>query len=146
MRCKEIWTNRYPSEPFENEMDSDSSDNLLVIANEDILTQVKKQRFLYLKFSEPYMREIVYLIAARQRYKGFLFMLSKFTDECSCFVPAFDIQLMWLTHLVGLISSQLLVFINIFPLVLLLKLCVVFSGLIFLFVLLIYAPLQLFID
>ncbi|XP_031252461.1 uncharacterized protein LOC116110372 isoform X2 [Pistacia vera] len=99
MRCKEIWINRYPAEPFENEVDSDSSDNPVVIVNEDILTEVKKQRFLYSKFSEPYMCEIVYLIAARQRYKGFLFMLDKFTDECSCFVPAFDIQLMWLTHL-----------------------------------------------
>ncbi|KAJ0079811.1 hypothetical protein Patl1_22336 [Pistacia atlantica] len=99
MRCKEIWINRYPAEPFENEVDSDSSDNPVVIVNEDILTEVKRQRFLYSKFSEPYMCEIVYLIAARQRYKGFLFMLDKFTDECSCFVPAFDIQLMWITHL-----------------------------------------------
>lgn len=100
MRCREIWEHKYPSEPFENEVDSDS-ENPICVTNEDILDEVKRQRFLYLKFSEPYMCELVYLIAARQRYKGFLYILQKFSDGCSLFVPASDIQLMWLTHLVG---------------------------------------------
>ncbi|TXG65168.1 hypothetical protein EZV62_006443 [Acer yangbiense] len=97
MRCKEIWVQKYPAESFENEVDSDSKDPIFV--NEDILSEVKKQRFLYSRFSEPYMSEIVYLIAARQRYKGFLFMLQKFSDGCSRFVPASDILLMWIAHL-----------------------------------------------
>ncbi|KAK4852177.1 hypothetical protein QYF36_021662 [Acer negundo] len=97
MRCKEIWVQKYPSESFENEVDSDSKDPIFV--NEDILSEVKKQRFLYSRFSEPYMSEIVYLIAARQRYKGFSFMLQKFSDGCSHFVPASDILLMWIAHL-----------------------------------------------
>lgn len=100
MRCREIWEHKYPSEPFGNEVDSDS-ENPICVTNEDILDEVKRQRFLYLKFSEPYMCELVYLIAARQRYKGFLYILQKFSDGCSLFVPASDIQLMWLTHLVG---------------------------------------------
>ncbi|KAL5783858.1 hypothetical protein ACOSP7_008887 [Xanthoceras sorbifolium] len=98
MRCKEIWAHKYPSESFENEVDSDSSQDPIFV-NEDILSEVKKQRYLYSKFSEPYMSEIVYLIAARERYKGFLFMLQKFSDGCSQFVPASDILLMWMAHL-----------------------------------------------
>ncbi|XP_022719468.1 uncharacterized protein LOC111277344 isoform X2 [Durio zibethinus] len=96
MRCKEIWVQRYSSEPFENEVESDSQDLLLI--NEDLFNEVQKQRFLYSKFSEPYMCELVYLIAARQRYRGFLYMMQRFGDGCFGFVPALDILLMLLTH------------------------------------------------
>ncbi|XP_057962746.1 uncharacterized protein LOC131154179 isoform X2 [Malania oleifera] len=96
MRCREIWVRRYPSEPFENELDSDfPTPNF---TNEDLLIEVMKQRFLYSKFSEPYVSEIVYLIAAKQRYKGFLYLLQKFADAFSRLAPALDIILMWLTH------------------------------------------------
>ncbi|XP_021898824.1 uncharacterized protein LOC110815359 isoform X2 [Carica papaya] len=98
MRCREIWERRYPNESFENEIDSNSQDP--VVKYEDLYSDVMKQRDLYLKFSAPYVSEIVYLIAARQRYKGFLLILQKFTEELSCFVPTLDIFLMWLTHMV----------------------------------------------
>lgn len=99
MRCKEIWTRKYPSEPFENETDLDMP--IPVVTNEELLKEVTKHSFLYSKFSEAYRSEIVYLIAARQRYKAFLYMVQRFSDECSRFVPASDILLMWLTHQVG---------------------------------------------
>ncbi|XVE89612.1 hypothetical protein DITRI_Ditri20bG0009800 [Diplodiscus trichospermus] len=96
MRCKEIWVQRYSSEPFENEVESDSQHPSLI--NEDLLNEVQKHKFLYSKFSEPYMCELVYLIAARQRYRGFLYMMQRFGDGCSRFVPALDILLMLQTH------------------------------------------------
>ncbi|XVF57540.1 hypothetical protein PTKIN_Ptkin06aG0213800 [Pterospermum kingtungense] len=97
MRCKEIWVQRYPYEPFENEVESDSQDPPPLIS-EDLFNEVQKQKFLYSKLSEPYLCELVYLIAARQRYRGFLYMLLRFGNECLRFVPALDIILMLLTH------------------------------------------------
>ncbi|KAL5565973.1 hypothetical protein UlMin_029137 [Ulmus minor] len=96
MRCREIWVRRYPDEPFENEIDSDSKDPVGV--DEELLVEVTKNRSLYSKFSEPYRSEIVYLIAAKQRYKAFLYMIQRSTDEFSSLVLASDILLMWLTH------------------------------------------------
>lgn len=101
MRCREIWVRKYPNEPFENEVDPDSgfSDPVLVPAIGELFAEVGKQRFLYSKFSEPYGSDFVYLIAARQRYKGFLHMLQRSSGEVCCrLVPASDILLMWLTH------------------------------------------------
>ncbi|XP_022745896.1 uncharacterized protein LOC111296107 isoform X1 [Durio zibethinus] len=96
MRCRAIWVQKYSSEPFENEVESDSQDPPLI--NEDIFNDVQKHKFLYSKLSEPYLCELVYLIAARQRYRGFLYMMQRFGDGCFRFVPAFDILLMLLTH------------------------------------------------
>lgn len=96
MRCKEIWESRYPNEPFENEADSCSKN--AVLSSEELFAEVTKHRFLYSKFSEPYRSETVYLMAARQRYKGFLYMVQRSTNMCSRLVPASDVMLMWLTH------------------------------------------------
>lgn len=95
-RCKEIWDNRYPSEPFENE--SDENVEALYDIYGDLMDLVLKHRCLYTKFSEPYRSELMYLISARQRYKGFLYMIQRFGDDYSCLVPTTDIALMWLTH------------------------------------------------
>ncbi|XP_022136063.1 uncharacterized protein LOC111007846 isoform X4 [Momordica charantia] len=97
MRCKEIWVKRYPTQSFENEENSSFRD-VITVENQELLEEVKRQRHLYSKFSEPFRSEIVYLVAARQRYRGFLYMLQRFSDECSSFVAASDIFLMWLTH------------------------------------------------
>lgn len=96
MRCREIWVQRHEFEPFENEVESDSQDPPGI--NQDLFNQVKEHKFLYSKFSEPYFCELVYLIAARQRYRGFLYMMQRFGDGCLRFVPALDIVLMLLTH------------------------------------------------
>ncbi|PPD97369.1 hypothetical protein GOBAR_DD05582 [Gossypium barbadense] len=96
MRCKQIWVQKFSSEPFENEVESDSKNQPLM--NKDLFNEVEKHKFLYSKFVEPYLSELVYLIAARQRYKGFLYMMQRFGDGCFRFVPALDILLMLLTH------------------------------------------------
>lgn len=98
-RCKEIWVHRYPTEPFENEFDDSNLQKPVSTVHEELLKEVSKQRnYLCTKFSEPYYSEIVYLIAARQRYKGFLYMMHKLADSCSVLVPTSDILLMRITH------------------------------------------------
>lgn len=95
MRCREIWNRTYPLESFENEANLDS----VVVKNEDDLyREVAKHRLLYSKFPEAYRSEVLYLIAARQRYKAFLHMVQRFADGSCRFVPTSDIMLMWLTH------------------------------------------------
>eukprot|EP00257_Ricinus_communis_P001851 XP_002512465.2 uncharacterized protein LOC8287121 [Ricinus communis] len=99
MRCQEYWIHRYPNESFENEVDSSSLQLDPVVKNEDLFNEVKKHRHVYSKFSLPYMSELVYLIAARQRYKGFLYALQRFADDgCSLLVPSLDVLLMLMTH------------------------------------------------
>ncbi|XP_061363316.1 glycine-rich domain-containing protein 2 isoform X2 [Gastrolobium bilobum] len=101
MRCREIWSSKYPLESFENEasLDSRDSDPMIVGGSEDVFKEVEKQRLLCSKFAEPYRSEVVYLISARQRYKAFLYMLQRFAHESSSrLVPTSDILLMWLTH------------------------------------------------
>ncbi|TKY52263.1 Glycine-rich domain-containing protein 2 [Spatholobus suberectus] len=103
MRCREIWSRRYPLESFENEASSDSQDSGPEVVGgslkEGVFKEVERQRLLCSKFAEPYRSEVVYLIAARQRYKAFLFMLQKFARGFSSrLVPTSDILLMWLTH------------------------------------------------
>ncbi|CAN4108843.1 unnamed protein product [Withania somnifera] len=97
-RCREIWVQRYPTEHFENECDDSNLQNPVSTLHEDLLNEVSKHRYLYAKFSEPYYPETVYLIAARQQYKGFLYMMHRFGDTCSILVPTSDILLMWITH------------------------------------------------
>lgn len=96
-RCRVIWEQRHPSEPFE--IDLDLSSTKTYVANEGILNDVLKQRYLYTNFDEPYRTEIMYLIAARQRYKGFHYIIDRVSDKCSRLVPTSDIMLMWLTHM-----------------------------------------------
>ncbi|XP_065852001.1 glycine-rich domain-containing protein 1 isoform X2 [Euphorbia lathyris] len=101
VRCQDQWRQRYPTESFENETDSDSSlQPDTVVKNEHLFNLVQKQRFVCNKFQWPYMSELVYLIAARQRYKGFLYLLlQRFSDGVSSrLVPTLDILLMWITH------------------------------------------------
>ncbi|KAJ9538272.1 hypothetical protein OSB04_031005 [Centaurea solstitialis] len=97
-RCREIWVHKYPSESFENESDSGDLHNTKIPQTDYLLGEVSKQRYLFTKFSKPYMLELVYLIAAKNRYKDFLFILQRFPDSCSTFVPTSDILLMWITH------------------------------------------------
>ncbi|KVH95191.1 Protein of unknown function DUF1399 [Cynara cardunculus var. scolymus] len=84
-RCREIWVAKYPSEPFENESDSGDLRNAKILQTDHLLGEVSKQRHLLTKFSKPYMLELVYLIAAKKRYKDFLFILQRHADSCSAF-------------------------------------------------------------
>ncbi|KAL5722921.1 hypothetical protein ACHQM5_006379 [Ranunculus cassubicifolius] len=95
-RCSDLWSKRYPFEPFElDDISDDKLDN--ITTNEDIFAEVWKNKDLPSKFSEPYMLEMVYLISAKQRYIAFMYLLEKFNDGCSKLVPTLDIQLILLT-------------------------------------------------
>ncbi|XP_076952771.1 glycine-rich domain-containing protein 1-like [Bidens hawaiensis] len=98
--CEDIWISKYPCESFENE--ADLSDLHLHNKNtpqmDYLLEEVSTQRCLIHEFSKPYMLELVYLIADRNRYKGFLLLLQRFADSCKAFVPTSDVLLMWITH------------------------------------------------
>ncbi|KZV19467.1 hypothetical protein F511_31837 [Dorcoceras hygrometricum] len=99
-RCRKIWEDRFPSEPFENEVDP-SLENCSVVSDEGLLEQALKMRYLCRLFYDlawSYNSELVFLIAANKRYKGFIYMIHKYADEHSCLVPTSDVLLMWLTH------------------------------------------------
>ncbi|XP_042054287.1 glycine-rich domain-containing protein 1-like isoform X1 [Salvia splendens] len=98
-RCRKIWEHKFHSEPFENEADGDDNvENYSSSISEDLLDQVSRCSSLCRMYAEPYHSEMVYLVAARQRYRGFIYMVHRFGDECSCIVPTSDVYLMWLTH------------------------------------------------
>lgn len=88
------------SEPFENEAE-EGSENRPSSLSGDLFDQVWKCRDLCRMYSEPYYCEMVYLVAAKQRYRGFVYMVRRFGDECSCIVPTSDVFLMMLTHQVN---------------------------------------------
>lgn len=90
---------RYPNESFDNEADSDLQNPVAI--NEEILVEVTKHKFLYSKFLEPYRSDILYLLAAKQRYKMFLYIVKRSSDVSFRLVPASDILLMWITHQVS---------------------------------------------
>ncbi|KAK4769123.1 hypothetical protein SAY86_027273 [Trapa natans] len=96
IRCRSLWLQRYPSESFENEADPDLPSSSII--NELLVDEVMKLWPLYCKFLEPYISELMYLIAAKQRYQGFLFILGKLSGLNSRFVPTSDILIMWLAH------------------------------------------------
>lgn len=61
------------------------------------------------------MSEMMYLIAAKQRYRGFLFILGKLSDWNSRFVPTSDILIMWLTHQVQISAILTVTVMSICP-------------------------------
>lgn len=105
-RCREIWEHKFISEPFENEAGEDSEIRPSRLS-EDLFEQVSKCRSLCRMYSEPYYCEMLYLVAAKMRYRGFVYMVRRFGDECSCIVPTSDVFLMWLTHQVNLLQLDL---------------------------------------
>ncbi|KAI3848080.1 hypothetical protein MKX03_035749 [Papaver bracteatum] len=59
-RCRDIWSCKYPDEPFDI-VESTTISGESITVDKSILDEVMKQRFLYTKFSKPYMIELVYL-------------------------------------------------------------------------------------
>uniref|UniRef100_A0A7N0U955 GRPD C-terminal domain-containing protein n=1 Tax=Kalanchoe fedtschenkoi TaxID=63787 RepID=A0A7N0U955_KALFE len=98
MRCKELWVTKYPTEPLENQFDSVPHSNDPISLNQDLVRTVLQHTDLYLRFAEPYRCELVYLIAAKQRYKRFLHLLEGDADGCCSLIPTSDIALMLLSH------------------------------------------------
>ncbi|WOL12203.1 glycine-rich domain-containing protein 2 [Canna indica] len=100
-RCREIWTVRYPSEPFDLEVDADAAEDgdASIGGNGGNLTAtVAKYRTLSSFFSDPFLWETVYLVAARRRYLSFLDLSRRLEEGLLRMVPTSDILLMWLTH------------------------------------------------
>ncbi|CAA0815602.1 Protein of unknown function (DUF1399 [Striga hermonthica] len=100
-RCREIWESKFQTDPFEYEPEPEPEPEhgSASVVSEDLFDMVWKLRNLYQIFSEPFYWEMVYLVAARQRYKGFIHMVHRFADECSSLlVPTSDVLLVWLTH------------------------------------------------
>eukprot|EP00252_Welwitschia_mirabilis_P021336 TRINITY_DN5457_c0_g1_i1.p1 TRINITY_DN5457_c0_g1~~TRINITY_DN5457_c0_g1_i1.p1 ORF type:complete len:853 (+),score=109.80 TRINITY_DN5457_c0_g1_i1:585-3143(+) len=113
-RCKRIWSERFPFEPFDlrikprlgNEttsivhpmptagMPTESN----VAETSDLVGIVSRQsRFYSQQVYGPHMREIDFLMAAKERYKCFLHLINKHRGSFR-FVPAPDIILIWTTH------------------------------------------------
>ncbi|KAK1319749.1 hypothetical protein QJS10_CPB04g00878 [Acorus calamus] len=98
--CREVWTNRYPSEPFDLE-EFNQEDQPIPTSGigRDLLETASRFASLHPKFSLPFVSETVYLVAARHRYREFLHILKRFGDGSSSrLVPTSDILLMWMTH------------------------------------------------
>jgi Glycine-rich domain-containing protein-like len=103
-RCREMWELKYPSEPFDQES-SCPSDADVEIRSSDIYHMVEKCRSLSALFSDAFLPETVYLVAAKSRYMDFLHLLKQYNEEgefSQRLVPTADIHFMWLTHQVSL--------------------------------------------
>ncbi|KAL8130511.1 hypothetical protein V2J09_019666 [Rumex salicifolius] len=98
-RCSQIWSSRYPNEPFDNESDPEIQDPDAADLQKDLIALVLKKRILVSLFLEAYMSETLYLMAARRRYNKLLSLLISSSDMCSCLVPTVDILLIWITHM-----------------------------------------------
>ena len=116
MRCREIWVKKYPDEPFEKDAEPGSDPALEPgRVDREVLEEVTRQRGLFGRFSEPYRSEVVFLIAARQRYRGFVSVVQRKNGVPvgSRLVPPSDVLLMLLTHQVYLFIYSLLLFVSI---------------------------------
>lgn len=102
-RCREIWELRYPTESFDLET-SYPSDADVEISSSDIYHMIEKCRSLNALFSDAFLPETVYLVAAKKRYLDFLHILKQCNQDgefSQRLVPTADIHFMWLTHQVS---------------------------------------------
>uniref|UniRef100_A0A1D1Z4F1 GRPD C-terminal domain-containing protein n=1 Tax=Anthurium amnicola TaxID=1678845 RepID=A0A1D1Z4F1_9ARAE len=109
-RCRDMWAVRYPSEPFdletnpeeqEEDEEGDGGTDFGIgspSAGDDLFPVVTNYSTLYSSLADPFVAETVYLVSARQRYKGFLHLCRQSTHGAARMVPTSDILLMWLTH------------------------------------------------
>ncbi|KAI0518630.1 hypothetical protein KFK09_006066 [Dendrobium nobile] len=100
-RCRDIWNDRHPSEPFDFDFDEDNSSVVITsdaCSSRGIFASVAKHSELCSFFSDPFVPEIVYLVSARRRYINFLLLMKKSAVRNFRMVPAADIRLMWHTH------------------------------------------------
>lgn len=94
-RCREIWELRYPSEPFDLEISTASEEPP---DGGDVLARIRRHASLAANFSDPFMAETVYLVAAKRRYLDFLRLVKSLPANGFRLVPTSDVLLMWLTH------------------------------------------------
>ncbi|XP_009405435.1 glycine-rich domain-containing protein 2 [Musa acuminata AAA Group] len=98
-RCREVWAVRYPSEPFDLEVDSAEDGEASGKCEDHLSAVVARYRTLYSFFCDPFVSETVYLVAARRRYSSFLHLSRRsIEDGMLRMVVTSDIFLIWLTH------------------------------------------------
>ena len=95
-----LWKERYPSEPFEVNLDSVSPSFVshTSVLSCDLVIAALCQRMFSYQVSLPYYYDRKFLGNAAKRYKKFLRLHSKAPNEI--LIPCQDIDLMWHTHLV----------------------------------------------
>lgn len=111
-RCRKIWTERFPSEPFElrvkPRLGSDSgavhpvnvsSESSAEDDDFDLVAAISTQASLYQQqVFQPYMWEYAFLVAATERFKCFLYLVKKYSEIFTTFVPTFDVILIWTAY------------------------------------------------
>ncbi|XP_024383677.1 glycine-rich domain-containing protein 1 [Physcomitrium patens] len=106
-RCKDLWCERYPAEPFNDNIARLFLTTLSERSEEDELPKsglydeleaiIARQSTFYYQVSQPYMWEERFLLAALERYRCFLHVVKKSRGDIVC-VPTYDIDLMWHAH------------------------------------------------
>lgn len=107
-RCRQLWNESYPNEPFEIELSqkngqsSRKSQTLQSLrpfqsGEKELMESISKQIAFYNQVSQQYMHHDAFLTVAKERYVRFLYMLDKTKGRTAC-VPTCDIQLMWKCH------------------------------------------------
>ncbi|KAF3779339.1 Glycine-rich domain-containing protein 2 [Nymphaea thermarum] len=97
-RCREIWKQRYPNEPIDPRDCPEDPAGDTDIHGVDLLAVAIKQLRFYKLVSDPFWGESSFLVSAKHRYRGFIYLLQKFRDGHSLLVPTIDILLIWITH------------------------------------------------
>ncbi|XP_048131223.1 glycine-rich domain-containing protein 2-like isoform X2 [Rhodamnia argentea] len=102
-----IWNRMYPSEPYELDINGNSSKNgagntmgAPRDSDYDLVAAVKRQSSFFYQVSRPYMNDDVLLKEAVARYKAFLYLIKRKREKANkCFcVPTYDIDLIWHAH------------------------------------------------
>ncbi|KAJ7529008.1 hypothetical protein O6H91_15G030100 [Diphasiastrum complanatum] len=109
-RCKQLWSERYPEEPYNILSNLSELSELKECASQkttadlypekelhELVSAIARQSSFYTKICQPHVWKETFLYAALERYKCFLYILLKSKSQVFC-VPTYDIDLMWHSH------------------------------------------------
>ncbi|XP_050204673.1 glycine-rich domain-containing protein 1 [Mercurialis annua] len=106
-QTEEIWMRLYPDEPYDFELTKEfsvtESDKLSAVekcTKYDLVSAVKRQSPFYYQVSSPHVNNDIFLEEAVNRYKGFLHLIKRNSEQSVkrfC-VPTYDVDLIWHTH------------------------------------------------
>ncbi|KAG0504602.1 hypothetical protein KC19_N016200 [Ceratodon purpureus] len=109
-RCKKVWSDRYPTQPFNVIVSQLSLTKHLdeefhpwdehQAELQEVVATTERQSTFYYQVSQPYMWEEAFLRVALERYKCFLQIVSMAHGTTLC-VPTYDIDLIWHAHQVS---------------------------------------------
>ena len=96
-KTKELWDEKYPSEPFDLiHQSSTDHENFQSAFEYDIPEAVQRQKLFYYQVSLPHYQDQSFLTTSLSRYKMYLFLKSKYSSEFLC--PCYDMDVCWHTH------------------------------------------------